>query len=295
MNPDTCEEEGHRAFCHAYAYGVNVVGDRANGQLYMLDPNNPTDAGNFIKRTRSWPHMMDSGNRVSYPRFVADMQAGTAATTSSVAGIPSGIASTLTFPTVVTVIDTTFTAPDGVLLQNYYIPYGLLEPGSQYTQIDTTIDGEIASNTLTGSGAGTTSYRASGVPTSPDYIAQFQAIPDEYGAVPAAGADVFLIGRANASNNGYRAKVTTDGATYQLQLTVMGGATTTVEMGTIPSGYYQVFLSMQGTAIDVAVQRSFNDQWLTSGAIWQYAFAKAISITDGTYTAAGNVLIGGEW
>lgn len=71
-------EAGHRANCAAFAYGVNVVGDRANGQLYMLDPNNYTDYGGPIDRIRGFPHMMDDGNRVFYTSFIADMQAGAA-------------------------------------------------------------------------------------------------------------------------------------------------------------------------------------------------------------------------
>lgn len=68
-------EESHRANCAAFAYGVNVVGDRANGQLYSLDPTNYTDYGGSIKRIRGFPHMMDDGNRVFYTSFIADMQA----------------------------------------------------------------------------------------------------------------------------------------------------------------------------------------------------------------------------
>ena len=43
----------------------NVVGDRQNGQLYLLDPNNPTDNGAFIERRRGWPHFMADGSRAS--------------------------------------------------------------------------------------------------------------------------------------------------------------------------------------------------------------------------------------
>lgn len=68
-------EESHRANCAAYAYNVNVVGDRENGQLYQLDPAAFTDFGDDIKRVRGFPHMMQDGNRVFYTSFVADMQA----------------------------------------------------------------------------------------------------------------------------------------------------------------------------------------------------------------------------
>ncbi len=295
LNPATCERESHRAFCTAFAYGVNVTGDRETGQLYMLDPNNPTDAGAFIERRRGYPHMMANGARASYPRFIADIQAGTAGTPGSEAGIPAGLASPLIFPASVTVIDTTFAAPNGTLLQNYALPWGLVDTGSQYTQVDTTINAEVEDGVLTGAGSGSTAYLASGVPTSADYIAQFQAVPDSYGSAAPNGHEVWLIGRADASNNGYQMMATSDGTNYEARLTVMGGGSTTLSMGTIDSGFFEMFLSMQGTSIDVAVQRSEDSMWLNPGGSWVPDFVKAISITDGTYSVAGNVLIGGVW
>ncbi len=49
----------------------------------------------------------------------------------------------------VTAINTTFTAPDGTLLQDYFIPWGLSDVGSQYTQIISGTDGVIQDNALT--------------------------------------------------------------------------------------------------------------------------------------------------
>jgi len=71
-------EESHRANCAAFAYGVNVVGDRQNGQLYKLDPTNYTDFDGPIKRIRGFPHLMNDGKRVFYTQFLADMQCGDA-------------------------------------------------------------------------------------------------------------------------------------------------------------------------------------------------------------------------
>lgn len=294
LNPATCEAESHRALCAAFAYGVNVVGDRETGQLYMLDPNNPTDNGDFIERRRGYPHMMANGNRASYPSFVADIQAGTATATDTT-GIPAGLAPTTTFPASVIVIDTTFAAPDGTLLQDYFIPYGLVDTGSQYTQIDATIDAEVESGMLTGAGTGSTSYVASGLPTSADYIAAFKVVPDGYIQASANGTTEYLIGRANASHDGYKAAISSDGSVYSVALTVMGFATTTVLLGVLTSGFFEVLLSMQGTAVDVAVQRSEDNLWLSPDATWGADFVKAISITDATYSDKGDVLIGGVW
>jgi len=298
LNPATCQSESHRALSSAFCYGVNVAGDRLTGQLYMLDPNNATDAGDFVERRRGHPHMMADGNRASYPSFVADIQSGTAtAPGSGGAGLPSGLASPLTFPAVVTVIDTTFTAPNGTLLQDYLSPWALSagDDGSQYTQIDTTINAEVEGGVLTGAGTGSTSYLASGKPTSPDYIARFQAIPASYLAAAASGKQVYLIGRADAANNGYKLSATSNGTVFQAKLTVMGGGTTTVSMGLISSGFFELFLSMQGTAIEVSVQRSEDGLWLSGAGTWGVDFTKAISIDNATFTTAGNVIIGGVW
>ena len=58
------------------AYGVYIVGDYENGNLYTYDINNYTDDGNPIKRLRSFPHVENELKRVVYSKFIADMQAG---------------------------------------------------------------------------------------------------------------------------------------------------------------------------------------------------------------------------
>ncbi len=74
------EESGqftrHRANCFAFWKGRHVVGDYLDGRLYELSLDAYTDAGNEIRRIRSFPHMADDGNRVAYRMFQADMQAG---------------------------------------------------------------------------------------------------------------------------------------------------------------------------------------------------------------------------
>lgn len=66
----------HRANCGANAYGMNVCGDWQNGNLYKFDLNNYTDNTQPITRIRSFPHLIDDGNRVVYTRFIADMDVG---------------------------------------------------------------------------------------------------------------------------------------------------------------------------------------------------------------------------
>lgn len=69
----------HRMNCHAVVDGQNIVGDWQNGNLYTLDPNAYTDAGNAIQRIRSFPHISGKdGNRVIFRQFIADMEVGNA-------------------------------------------------------------------------------------------------------------------------------------------------------------------------------------------------------------------------
>lgn len=74
------EENGdftrHRGNCFAFWNGRHVVGDYADGRLYELSLDVYTDAGNEIRRIRSFPHLVDDGNRVTYLSFQADMESG---------------------------------------------------------------------------------------------------------------------------------------------------------------------------------------------------------------------------
>lgn len=72
-----------RANCHAFMYGLNVVGDYENGTLYSLDPNAFTDAGAPIYRARAWPHLIADGNKVVYEEFALDMEVGSMAQASA--------------------------------------------------------------------------------------------------------------------------------------------------------------------------------------------------------------------
>lgn len=67
----------HRANCASFAYGLNVCGDWENGKLYAFDLDSYTDDGDPIVYIRTFPHMVDDGKRVTYQRFIADMEVGT--------------------------------------------------------------------------------------------------------------------------------------------------------------------------------------------------------------------------
>ena len=66
----------HRGQVAANVYGVNVVGDWQNGNLYQYDLNTYQDNGQPISRIRGFPHLMNDGKRVAYSMFVADMAVG---------------------------------------------------------------------------------------------------------------------------------------------------------------------------------------------------------------------------
>lgn len=73
----------HRSNCAAFAYGLNLVGDYSNGKIYSYDQTVFTDDGNPISRIRSFPHVQSEDKRVMYRNFVADMEVGNAAGTTT--------------------------------------------------------------------------------------------------------------------------------------------------------------------------------------------------------------------
>jgi hypothetical protein len=62
--------------CATQCYGLNVVADWQNGNIYTLDLGNYTDNGNPIVRTRSFSHILNDGKRQSYDALRLDLQCG---------------------------------------------------------------------------------------------------------------------------------------------------------------------------------------------------------------------------
>jgi hypothetical protein len=71
-------ENRHRANCGAFAYGLNLVGDWQNGNVYAYDLGAYTDFGGPIVRRRGFPHIVDDGKRMFHRQFIADMEVGSA-------------------------------------------------------------------------------------------------------------------------------------------------------------------------------------------------------------------------
>lgn len=68
----------HRASCATAAYnGAILMGDYANGKIYRAGLDLYSDDGQPVQRIRSFPHMVNDGDRVFYLSFIADMEGGT--------------------------------------------------------------------------------------------------------------------------------------------------------------------------------------------------------------------------
>ncbi len=66
-----------RANCCMFAYGQNLVGDWENGKILRLSLDVFTDMGEPITRIRTFPHMIENYDKVTYNSFDADIQPGT--------------------------------------------------------------------------------------------------------------------------------------------------------------------------------------------------------------------------
>jgi len=83
---DDNEVTRHRANCHAYFAGKNLVGDFENGNIYALDLDTYTDNGAVILRLKDFPHITNSGYRQFFRQFVLDCQVGVGNSGLSVSG-----------------------------------------------------------------------------------------------------------------------------------------------------------------------------------------------------------------
>lgn len=67
----------HRANCWAYVNGQVLIGDWQNGNIYQLDQNTFSDAGNPTVRRRTLPHLIMGGELFRLDAVIADLQGGT--------------------------------------------------------------------------------------------------------------------------------------------------------------------------------------------------------------------------
>lgn len=75
-NPDTGEEEQHRASCHIFFNKKHLVGDRLTNQIYEMSLDFYTDNGDEIVRKRIAPHINTQKQRVVHSQLELDMEVG---------------------------------------------------------------------------------------------------------------------------------------------------------------------------------------------------------------------------
>lgn len=66
-------EEGHRGICHAAIAGLNIVGDRANGEIYTQKLGVFTDDGDTVRRERITPHVYDEDKYIYHNELKLNM------------------------------------------------------------------------------------------------------------------------------------------------------------------------------------------------------------------------------
>lgn len=268
------QEHRHQCNFAVNAFGTVIGTDWANGNLYEYDLNNYSDNGNPIMRLRAFPHQIDMANnrRVIYNQVIANMQVGT---DTQAQGFN-------------TIVACDFRNPDGTLLQNYS---NLANVGATFTKVGS-INGVIFDDAMTPtSGGGAVLYSLAGTPTNADYTVSFNMTPSNYAFVSLSGDTASVIARANPSNNGYKAEISSDGSNYSINLVVMGGSTTTVELGTLASGYYTVTMVLVSSSITLSVQRSQDGNYVDIAGNWQGSPTQCISIVDSTYQSPGVILV----
>lgn len=69
-------EHRDRTNCCTFAYGKVIAGDWENGKLYEMSLEEYTDNGDPIVYRRSFPHILNDGNRMIYKQFSADIECG---------------------------------------------------------------------------------------------------------------------------------------------------------------------------------------------------------------------------
>lgn len=275
----------HKVRMAVDAYGKIVCGDWFTNDLYFFDLNNPTDNGQTIIRERSMPHIVDLNNnsRIRYVKLNVSMQPG----------LPTNQIS----QPAENIVECSFQAANGTLLQNYFNPNDI---GATFTHISGSTNEEIVNGAATGVGSGNALYRPIGQPdvNNPNYFLRYNSnLSVNSNNLLITGNNVFAIGRADGSNNGYKAEIIAINASnLAANLEVMGHQIISVPMGPVNShGYYQVILDMQSTQINMSVYRSNDSTWLLPTATWSPVQSPAISIVDTTFTNAGNIFIGGSW
>lgn len=75
-NPSTANEEQHRGACHLYAFNKHLVGDRENGNIYMMRQGIYSDNGDPMVRKRVTQHISEAKQLITHKQLELDMEVG---------------------------------------------------------------------------------------------------------------------------------------------------------------------------------------------------------------------------
>lgn len=68
--------EAHRGWCHCFAFGRHLIGDRVNGKIYEQSVSYYDDAGDLIRWMRRSPHLANENKRNFYASLELVMDTG---------------------------------------------------------------------------------------------------------------------------------------------------------------------------------------------------------------------------
>lgn len=75
--------ETDRAFCHCFAFGKHLVGDKENGNIYELSMDYYSDDEEELSRERIYTHLSDEGQRLRYNALEIGIETGVGLTTGA--------------------------------------------------------------------------------------------------------------------------------------------------------------------------------------------------------------------
>lgn len=283
-----------RANATAEAYGKNVCGDWENELLYFFDLDNYTENNQPVVRWRDFPHQIDTdGNRrIIYHQIIANMQVG--------AQIP--------FLPQPDLVDATFVAADGTLLQNYDNPTDI---NPEFTLITGNSLQIFNDQVWPSSYYGFSEYASVAIPSGPDYQIEFKMGLTDYTIIPSNGSILFSIGHAVGPGTGYQAFVYSDGTNLSTGVkslpngfnmsTLMAGpgvitapVIITMRLRTYPADMAndlppEVLINFKVQRTQDNLYLIGNGQWSPIAGGWMWAR------TDSTWLNAGSIAIGGDW
>lgn len=120
----------HRGSSIVAAFGKIVVGDRSNGWLYELSPDNYTDYGFPLRFERVCPHILQDNKNVAYDRLELGIETGQGLADPLWLSNYSQDAATFATNLAAAVVATAVTAAQALALQDIYDnkPYTPLDP-----------------------------------------------------------------------------------------------------------------------------------------------------------------------